>query len=90
MVTVSPSSPIYLYQLMAQPASIATLALTEPGNTLSLYSALCLSNISVQGMDTTRTFLPLASSSSAAFMASSTSEPLAMSITSGFSLPRSM
>ena len=62
---------------------MATLFLTALGRTVSLYSALCSSKSSIHGMETTRTFVPSASSSALAFTASSTSEPLAMRITSG-------
>ena len=64
-------------------ASTHTRAFTLRGSTLSLYSAVCFSNSSMQGMETTRTFLPLAESSSFAPMQSSISLPVPMRITSG-------
>ena len=65
------------------PASIATRLVTAAGNTLSRYAGSCLSKRLVLGIETTRTFLPSAANTSAAFTANSTSEPVAMKINSG-------
>ena len=83
MHTTSPQSPLYWYHAKWEAASTHTRALTLRGSTLSLYSSLCFSNSSMQGMDTTRTFLPFSVSRSFAPMHISTSEPVPMSIASG-------
>merc|ERR1712003_604789 len=65
LITISPgaekpkrSTPTtfeaYLYQISDTPASIAILLVQLEGRTCSLYSADCLSNTDVHGMDTTR------------------------------------
>ena len=81
--TILPSKPTYLYQKSDNCASIATRLVTAVGHTASRYAASCLSNTLVLGIETTRTFLPSASSTSAALTANSTSEPVAMKIKSG-------
>jgi selenocysteine lyase/cysteine desulfurase len=60
---------------------MATRATQSLGNTLSRYAASCASNTSAQGMETTRT--ARSARASAALMASATSDPVAMRITSG-------
>ena len=79
----SPQSPLYLYHAKCEAASTHTRAFTAGGRTLSLYSCVCLSNSSMQGMETTLTFLPFEASMSFAPMHSSISEPVPMRITSG-------
>ncbi|KAJ0546739.1 hypothetical protein HanIR_Chr08g0364281 [Helianthus annuus] len=65
------------------PASILTRAVTPLGNTLSLYSSLCSSKSSHETNDTTRTAFPSFLSSSPAFTAISSSDPVPIRITSG-------
>lgn len=81
--TIAPFRPTYLYQKSSIPASIATRRVTELGSTLSLYAGDCASKMSVEGIDTTRTFLPSARSLSADSTASCTSEPVAIRMISG-------
>ena len=50
----------------------------EAGSTDSRYVSSWASKTSAQGIDTTRTRMPFPASSSCAFMASATSEPVAM------------
>ena len=85
IVTYSPSRPTYLPHESEEPASIATLALTFLGRTLFLYSSDCLSKISIQGIEITLASIPSGAKSFCASIASKTSEPLAISNTSGFS-----
>lgn len=74
MPTASPWQPRYFHQRSVTPASTETLFAQEGGSTLSRYSADCLSKRKKLGMETTRIPSPVFS---AAFRASSSSEPLA-------------
>ena len=78
-----PLRPTYLPQPKEERASTEIRFSTEAGSTLSRYSLLCISKTSIDGMETTRTALPSALKISAAFSASSTSEPVAMKMSSG-------
>ncbi len=60
-----------------------SLAVTAEGNTDSRYAASCASNRSVHGIETTRAFTPSPARTSAADVASATSEPVAMRMMSG-------
>ncbi len=83
MDTLRPASPTYERQVRSIPASIETRALTAFGRTDSRYSALCSSNHSRLGADTTRALTPSAFNCSRASTAICSSEPVAMKITSG-------
>src|SRR5690606_30902676 len=80
MPTTAPSRPTYWRQQPVTPASTATRLRTDDGSTDSRYAASWRSNTVVEGIDTTRTWSP---SCSAAAVASSTSEPVAIRMISG-------
>ncbi|AAO35895.1 phosphate transport system permease protein pstA [Clostridium tetani E88] len=81
---MSPSKPKYLCHPKEDAASTANLFVTFDGKTSSLYSLLCFSNTSKEGMLTTLTLIPFSSSILAPSYISSTSEPVAIRIISGF------
>ncbi len=81
--TMRPASPTYRCQVSPMPASTATRAFTDGGSTESRYPCSCSSNHSTHGIDTTRVGTPSACSCSRAATARCTSEPVAISTTSG-------
>ena len=78
-----PFCPIYFSHPNVTPASMLILEVTSLGRTLSLYFSVCSSNNSQQTSETTRTVLPCFLSSSTAFSAISSSEPVPMRRRSG-------
>ena len=69
---------------MLEPASTTKRFSTVCGNIFSLYSSLCCSKISIQGILTTRMSKPFSINSFLASTAKLTSEPLAIIMASGF------
>ena len=83
MPTIWPLSPTYFHQGWVAPASTATRRTTCGGSTLSLYAWSWRSKVVVLGMDTRRTLRPFAAAARTASAAMPTSEPVAMTMTSG-------
>src|SRR5699024_242461 len=83
---ILPSLPTYLCQPKGLPASTANLLLTFFGSTSSLYSSVCNSNISQDGILTTLTPYPFSSNLSAASYTNCNSEPVPIKITSSLDL----
>src|SRR6476469_8843223 len=79
-----PAWPTYCAQPKVDACSTEILAVTLCGSTLSRYSSGCFSNISHEGILTTRTLRPSALRVSYADTQRETSLPVAIRITSGF------
>ena len=74
---------MYFHQPTVAPASTDTRAFTAAGMTDSRYSALCSSNHSRLGAETTDASMPSSASFRRASTATCSSDPVAMRITSG-------
>src|ERR1700716_450121 len=84
MPMLFPAWPTYCVQPKVDACSTEILAETLAGSTLSRYSGDCFSNISHEGMLTTRTFRPSALNVSKTETHKETSLPVAIRISSGF------